>query len=338
MKKALFQRELEQRAVQCSLCAHHCRIKPGRRGICRVRENREGILYSLNYGRLLSENIDPIEKKPLFHLLPSSLSYSISTVGCNFHCRHCQNYEISQYPARNNDEIPGPIRTPEQVVAAARDGGCSSISYTYVEPTIFYEFALDTAKAAHQAGILNVMVSNGYMGPEATRELVPWLDADNIDLKAFTDRFYREVCGARLQPVLDNIILMHQLGIWLEITTLVIPGWNDSEAELREIAQFLASISTDIPWHLSRFWPTYQMRDRPPTPPETLRRAREIGEEAGLNYVYLGNLQSREGEDTICPQCQTVLVARHGFLVTENRLRDGACPNCSTPIAGRWHI
>jgi len=319
--------------VRCLLCRHNCLIGEGHRGICRVRENRGGILYSLNYGRLISENVDPIEKKPIFHLLPGSLSYSIATVGCNFHCKHCQNYEISQYPHLHPD-IPGNLRSPEEVVQAALRHDCRSISYTYVEPTIFYEFAFDTAKLAHEAGLKNIFVSNGYTGPEATRELAPYLTADNIDLKAFTDKFYKEVCGARLQPVLDTIILMHKLKVWVEITTLVIPGWNDSDAELTDIARFIKNISPDIPWHVTRFWPTYKMTDRSATPHLTLVRAREIGLAEGLRYVYVGNIPGDSGENTICPNCGKLVIERTGFAVGRVHMTGNRCGHCQEPIAG----
>jgi|SRR3989339_295010 len=319
--------------VRCLLCRHHCLISEGHRGICRVRENRGGILYSLNYGRLISENIDPIEKKPIFHLLPGSLSYSIATVGCNFHCKHCQNYEISQYPHLHPD-IPGTLRTPAEVVETAHRSGCQSISYTYVEPTIFYEFALDTARLAQAAGLKNIFVSNGYTGPEANRELAPYLDANNIDLKAFTDKFYKEVCGARLQPVLDTIRLMKELGVWVEVTTLVIPGWNDSDEELTDIASFIKSISADIPWHVSRFWPTYKMNDRPPTPHSTVIRAREIGLNEGLHYVYVGNIPDDTGENTYCPNCKKLVIERTGFTMTRQEMTGGNCNHCQAPIAG----
>ncbi|MBU2537945.1 MAG: AmmeMemoRadiSam system radical SAM enzyme [Proteobacteria bacterium] len=320
--------------VRCLLCRHNCLIAENHRGICQVRENRSGVLYSLNYGRLISENIDPIEKKPVFHMLPGSRSYSIATVGCNFHCKHCQNYEISQYPHRHAGEIPGTLRTPQEVVEAAKQSGCQSISYTYVEPTIFYEFALDTAKLARKAGLKNIFVSNGYTGAEATRELAPYLDANNIDLKAFTDKFYKEVCGARLQPVLDTIRLMKELGVWVEVTTLVIPGWNDSDEELRDIACFIKSISADIPWHVSRFWPTYKMTDRPSTPHHTLIRAREIGMSEGLRYVYVGNIPDDTGENTLCPNCGGLVIERAGFAVKQQQMTDGNCTHCNTPIAG----
>ncbi|MCK4839456.1 MAG: AmmeMemoRadiSam system radical SAM enzyme [Desulfobulbaceae bacterium] len=321
-------------AVQCFLCNHNCRIKDGRRGICQVRENRGGTLYSLVYGRLISENVDPIEKKPVFHLLPGSLSYSISTVGCNFRCRHCQNYNISQYPSMHHNEIIGNLCNPEEIVASASQQGCASISYTYVEPTIFLEFALDTARLAAERGIKNIFVSNGYTSPEATRQIAPFLDANNIDLKAFTDKFYREVCGARLQPVLDTITLMKALGVWVEVTTLIIPGWNDSDAELHDIADFIRSIDPNIPWHVTRFHPTYQMTDRPATPTATIKKAREIGLTTGLKHVYTGNMLDLEGESTYCANCGATLIARTGFSAKITDLKNGICKNCKTALAG----
>lgn len=336
MEEASFYEKIDggKLAVQCSLCNHHCRIKNGHRGICQVRENREGILYSLVYGRLVSENIDPIEKKPVFHLLPGSLSYSISTVGCNFRCLHCQNYDISQYPSRHNGEIAGFLRTPEEIVASAKKQGCQSISYTYVEPTIFYEFALDTSRLAREQGIKNIFVSNGYTSPEATRKIAPFLDANNIDLKAFTDKFYKEVCGARLQPVLDTIILMKELGVWVEVTTLVIPGWNDSDKELGDIANFIKSVDPEIPWHVSRFYPTYKMTDRNGTSTETIELAREIGLAAGLKHVYTGNLPGLEGENTFCPGCNKKLISRTGFRSSISNMKGNKCATCETKIAG----
>lgn len=299
-----------------------------------MRENRDGLLLSLVYGKLVSENVDPIEKKPLFHLLPGSLSYSIATVGCNFRCLHCQNNEISQYSRLYGGKIPGTDRSPEQVVAAARQYGCRSISYTYVEPTIFFEFAFDTARIAHEAGIKNVFVSNGYTGAEATRKIAPYLAGNNIDLKAFTDKFYREVCGARLAPVLDTIALMKELGVWVEVTTLVIPGWNDSERELADIANFIRSVDPAMPWHVTRFHPTFQMTDRHATPVATLLRARDIGMAAGLHYVYVGNIPGEEGESTHCSKCRRVVIERMGFRVLASKLENGACAGCREPVAG----
>ena len=336
MKVADFQRviDAEKKSVECFLCNHHCHIKDGKRGICKVRENREGVLYSLVYGKLISQNVDPIEKKPLFHLLPGSLYYSIATVGCNFRCKHCQNYDISQYPRIHSGSIIGSNATPEQIVTSAQKHGCESISYTYIEPTIFFEFAYECAQLAHEKGIKNVFVSNGYTSPEATRKIAPLLDGNNIDLKAFTEKFYREVCGAKLAPVLDTIRLMKELGVWVEVTTLVIPGWNDTDAELKEIAQFIKGIDPEMPWHVTRFHPTFKMTDRGATPSFTLQRAREIGMAEGLKYVFVGNIPGEGGENTICPQCRETVVERMGFSILSQNLKNGGCGNCGEAIAG----
>ena len=336
MKEAYLFEKRPEGKVKCNLCGHRCTISSGKRGICQVRENRNGTLYSLVYGRLISQNNDPIEKKPLFHFLPGTSSFSISTVGCNFQCKHCQNWYISQYPRLNNGQIAGDEATPEQVVKDALLSGARSISYTYVEPTIFYEFAYDTGKIARTEGLKNVFVSNGYMTEETCRHSTDFLDGINIDLKAFTDKFYKEVCKARLQPVLDSIKLMHELGIWVEVTTLIIPGWNDSEAELREIAKFIKSVSSSIPWHVTAFHPTYKMLDRPPTPVSILRRAREIGYEEGLRFVYEGNVPGEGGENTYCPGCNELLIKRYGFTILENRMDNGRCPKCGETIEGVW--
>lgn len=336
MKEALFYEQEKEQTVLCRLCNHHCHIKDGRRGLCGVRENRGGKLYSLVYGRLVSENIDPIEKKPLFHLLPGSTSYSISTVGCNFRCEHCQNYQISQYPHTHGAEIIGQQRTAEEVVNAAQRTGCRSISYTYVEPTVFYEFAYDCAVLAHRQGIKNVFVSNGYMSEEVTRHLAPVLDGINIDIKGFTDKFYRQVCKARLQPVLDTVKLMHGLGVWVEVTTLIIPGWNDSAGELRDIARFIKGIDAAVPWHVTAFYPAYKMLDRPPTPVASLREARDIGLAEGLRFVYEGNIPGEGGENTICPACKSVLIKRFGFSIRQNQLKEGSCQSCGEKIEGVW--
>ena len=336
MKEAYLYEKKEEKSVTCNLCSHRCKIKPAKRGICQVRENRDGTLESLVYGKLISQNVDPIEKKPLFHFLPGTRSYSISTVGCNFQCLHCQNWQISQYPRLNNGAITGQDATSGQVVQDAMASGSKSISYTYVEPTIFYEFAYDTGVKARQKGLKNVFVSNGYMTPETCKHSAEFLDAINIDLKAFTDKFYKEVCKARLEPVLDSIKLMHELGMWVEVTTLIIPGWNDTDAELREIAKFIKGVSESIPWHVTAFHPTYKMLYRPPTPVKTLRRAREIGLEEGLKYVYEGNIPGEGGENTYCPSCGEMVIARYGFSILENKLEQGKCPKCGGAIDGVW--
>jgi len=300
-----------------------------------VRENRGGTLYSLVHGRIVSQALDPIEKKPLFHFLPGAPALSIATVGCNFRCDFCQNWEISQYPREHGGAVLGERVTPEELVAQAKSAGAPIIAYTYTEPTVFFELAYETARLAAREGIRNVFVSNGYLTEEAAREIAPYLHGINIDLKSFSDEFYRRHCGATLQPVLDTIERMVGLGVWVEVTTLVIPGWNDSSRELAWLAEFLSGVSPNIPWHISRFIPAWRVTDRPPTPVSTLRRARRIGLEAGLKYVYLGNVPG-EGEDTHCPNCGETLIRRHGFYILQNRLREGRCPSCGTEIPGVW--
>ncbi len=333
MKEARFYEKIGGGKVKCFLCAQYCTISPGKRGVCAVRENVEGTLYSLVYGKVIARHIDPIEKKPLFHFYPGSTSYSIATVGCNFKCMHCQNYDISQYPKKYGD-IPGEEMTPEQVVEEAERAGCESISYTYTEPTIFMEFAYDCARLAHQKGIKNVFVSNGYTGPEATRLIAPYLDGNNIDLKG-DDPFYRKIVGAKLQPVLDTIRLMKELGVWVEVTTLIIPTHNDSEDFLKWVAEFIKSIDPAMPWHVTQFYPTYHLMDKPRTPVSTLRKAREIGLGAGLKYVYEGNVPGEGGENTYCPSCGELLLERFGFTLTKVALTNSVCPKCGAKVEGR---
>jgi pyruvate formate lyase activating enzyme len=337
MHEALFYQQGEDEdQLICNLCNHHCRIREGGRGICRVRENRQGTLYSLVYGRLVADHVDPVEKKPLFHFQPGSRSFSISTVGCNFRCKHCQNADISQYPRQHENGIAGAEWSPEEVVDGARRHDCQSISYTYVEPTIFYEFAYDCAVLAREQGIKNIFVSNGYMTPEVTRHLAPLLDGINIDIKAMSEEFYHEVCKARLAPVLENVRLFHELGVWVEVTTLLIPGWNDSDEELQKIARFIRDVDPAIPWHVTAFYPSYKMMDRLPTPVRSLRRAREIGLDEGLRFVYEGNVPGEGGECTYCPACGSELISRHGFQISSNRLTDGKCGQCGAEIEGVW--
>jgi pyruvate formate lyase activating enzyme len=336
MKETMLYEKREDGKVKCATCAHRCLIKPGKRGICTVRENVDGTLMSLVYGKLISMNTDPIEKKPLFHFQPGSRSLSIATVGCNFRCEHCQNWEISQYLRERPDAIvPGDDITPSEVVDMAVKSECESISYTYTEPTIFLEFAYDTARLAHEKGIKNVFVSNGFMTPESARLIAPYLDGDNIDLKG-DGEFYKKVCHARIDPVKETIMLMKELGVWLEITTLVIPGHNDSNEGLEGIAEFITSVDPWIPWHVSRFYPAYRMTDSPPTPVETLRRAADIGRKAGLKYIYEGNVPGVGGESTYCPVCDELLIERVGFSVMKDLMKDGSCFNCGTQQPGHW--
>lgn len=319
--------------VHCFLCAHHCRIDPGERGLCGVRENRDGVLYTLVYGCPVSAAVDPIEKKPLFHFLPGTLSYSVATVGCNFSCSFCQNADISQMP-REQGRIVGRPQSPPEVVAAALAAGCQSISYTYTEPTIYYEYARDCSRLAADAGLKNVFVTNGYMTAETLADIDGDLHAANVDLKSFSDDFYRNLVGARLKPVLDSIRRMWEMGIWVEVTTLLIPGHNDGEDELRSIASFLASVSPDIPWHVSRFYPTYHLLDVPPTPLESVERALRVGREQGLHYVYGGNVPGHDSESTSCPDCGATVIERRGFSLRDNLVKEGRCVSCGREIAG----
>ncbi len=328
MKEAMFYKKLKNYKVICELCAHRCEIVPGKRGLCRVRENREGVLYSLNYQRLIAAHVDPIEKKPLFHFYPDSQSYSIAAAGCNFRCLHCQNWTISQV---KEDIIQGEKIFPEKVVQNALDNNCLSISYTYTEPTIYYETAYDVSCLAHQKGLKNIFVTNGYISFDALNYIAPYLDAANIDLKAMREDFYHKVCGAALQPVLDRIKQYYEQGIWIEVTTLIIPGYNDKRDELEQIAEFIVSIDKGIPWHVTAFYPTYLLNDTSPTPLSVLKRAYQIGKEKGLDYVYRGNVG--EGENTYCPSCGQLLVNRK-YFDTDNKIKYGKCPSCGEKIQG----
>ncbi|MBJ6751137.1 AmmeMemoRadiSam system radical SAM enzyme [Geomonas anaerohicana] len=336
MKEAMFYQKLDGARVRCELCRFGCLIASGQRGRCRVRENRDGVLYTLVYGNLVAEHVDPIEKKPLFHLLPGSRSYSVATVGCNFRCLHCQNYTIAQ-PDERAVERSGNFVEPQSVVERALATGCRSIAYTYTEPTIFFEYAYETAKLAKAAGLKNIFVTNGYISSAALAAIAPYLDAANIDLKGFSDSFYREVVGAALGEVLDCIRDYKRQGIWVEVTTLVIPNRNDSEAELRDLARFIAEeVGVETPWHVTQFYPTHRLTDQPRTPVETLRAARRIGQEAGLRYVYEGNVPGEGGENSYCSLCGSLLIKRLGYLVEKNFLCNGTCPGCGAVIEGVW--
>ena len=333
-KRAVLWEPAEGEAVQCRLCAWKCRIARGQVGRCHVRKNVGGVLVSLNYDKLCAANTDPIEKKPLFHFQPGTKSFSIAAPGCNFQCIFCQNWQISQMPQK--EVIEGSFYSPRAIVDAAVQTHCASIAYTYTEPTIFMELCADTAKLAKQMGLANVFVSNGFMSPEAIEFVRPWLDGINIDLKAFREDFYKDLCKARLEPVKETIrTIAKKTDIWMEITTLVVPGQNDSDEELRDIAEFIArEASIDVPWHVSRFYPQYQMDDLRPTQPKTLEKAYDIGKEAGLRYIYIGNLPGGRAESTYCPGCGALLIDRVGYTVKSNRVEDGSCPECGAEIAG----
>ncbi len=333
--EALLWESRDDEKVRCSLCSHRCVIKPGKRGLCAVRENQAGILHTLVYGKLIARHIDPIEKKPLFHLYPGSRSYSIATVGCNFRCDFCQNADIAQMPTDRGGVVMGPDMSPAEIVAAASQAGCKSIAYTYTEPTIYFEFAYDTARLAKESGIRNVFVTNGYMTAEAFELVAPFLDAANVDLKAYTDEFYRTYCGARLSPVKETLVRMKRAGVMVEVTTLIIPGLNDDPGLLEDLARFLVvELGRETPWHISRFHPTYRLTDRGVTPGKTLVAARRIGIEAGLYHVYIGNIPGSDGESTVCPGCGRVVIERVGYRIQGRHLNAGRCADCGTAVYG----
>jgi pyruvate formate lyase activating enzyme len=334
-KEAFLYEKLADKKVHCYLCAHQCKISDSKFGVCGVRQNVDGKLYTHVYGDVIISNVDPIEKKPLYHFYPGTTSYSIATAGCNFRCGFCQNWRISQL--RKNESSPAdvPVMTPDEVVQNAILNDCQSISYTYTEPTIFFEYAYDVAQLAQKKGLSNVFVTNGYMTKEAVELIHPYLDAANVDLKSFREDFYTKVCHAHLRPVLETIHLMKERGIWVEITTLIIPGKNDSVEELTDIAKFIAQVGKDMPWHISRFHPDYQFTDVEPTTIDILRKARDIGEQQGLRNVYIGNIPD-EANDTVCSQCHTLLIKRLYLTVEENKIVDGKCPSCGVIIDGKF--
>ena len=334
MKEALLYEKLDGGRVHCQLCGHRCVIAPGEHGVCQVRENRDGTLVTLVYGSAISQQVDPVEKKPLYHFLPGSRAFSVATVGCNMQCQWCQNYQIAQAPRQHGLMETAHI-PPEELVRNALDSGSQSIAYTYTEPTIFFEYAFETAKLARQAGLANLYITNGYMTGEMLDLFHPYLDAANVDLKAFRQRTYARYAGAGLQTVLDSLKKIKSLGIWLEVTSLLIPGINDDPAEITEMAKFIATeLGIDTPWHISRFFPHYRMMETPPTPPKTLQNAYRIGKEAGLDYVYLGNIAGES--DTVCPNCAATLIVRQGYHTGRPHISGGKCAECEHPIPGVW--
>jgi pyruvate formate lyase activating enzyme len=332
-KEAMLYEPAKDGKVHCFLCNHHCKIANSKFGFCGVRENRGGTLVTYAYGKVIAANVDPIEKKPLYHFLPGSLSFSIATAGCNFHCGFCQNWQISQISETEAQGMPGREFAPQEIVKRAKATQCRSIAYTYTEPTIFFEYAYDTAVLAKEEGLRNVFVTNGFMTFRALETIRPYLDACNVDLKSFREDFYKKTCRGRLKPVLESIRHMKELGIWVEVTTLVVPDENDSETELREIAEFIARVDPNMPWHISRFHPDYEFADSRPTPLETLRAAYRIGKEAGLKHVYMGNVPEA-ASNTPCPHCQEIVIRRGPFAVEENKMKGSRCPFCGKFIPG----
>jgi pyruvate formate lyase activating enzyme len=331
--ETIFYEKLKNKGVKCNICNHFCKIENGKKGICNVRENKNGTLETLVYPKIIARSIDPVEKKPLYHVKPASTSYSIATVGCNFKCSFCQNADIAQMPG-DRGIINGADINPEDIVAQAIRGRCDSIAYTYTEPTVYFELALATAKIAHQNNLLNIFVTNGFMSDHVIKEIAPLLDAANVDLKAFNEKFYQKYCNARLEPVKNNLKLMKSLGILVEVTTLLIPGLNDNIEELEQLAAFIKNdLGPETPWHVSRFHPCYQMMDIPSTPVKTLETAYNIGKNAGLYHVYAGNAPQLELEDTFCHSCGSLLVKRTGYN-TDSSIKEGKCPNCKTNVYG----
>ncbi len=333
MKEAMFWEKKKDKIVQCHLCPRHCVIKDKERGNCRVRENKAGKLYSLVYGKACAVAIDPIEKKPLFHFLPASSAYSIGTAGCNLHCKFCQNWTTSQ---ANPEDVYAQPLSPKDIVKNAIDSGCKSIAYTYNEPVVYYEYALDTAKEARKKGIKNIIVCSGFINQEPLLEWCKYIDAANIDLKGFTDEYYRKITTAWLQPVLDTIKTLHEKKIWLELTNLIVPTLNDDMKTIKKMCEWIKqNLGVDVPLHFSAFYPYYLLKHLPPTPPETVLKARNVALKTGLNFVYAGNILVEKEGNTYCPKCGGILIERKGFSVLQNNIKNGKC-SCRHKVPGVW--
>ncbi|MFQ5964551.1 MAG: AmmeMemoRadiSam system radical SAM enzyme [Candidatus Scalinduaceae bacterium] len=334
-KEARYYKQLPDVRVECELCPRGCKVADLERGYCGVRENRDGKYYTLVHSSVCAQNVDPIEKKPLFHYLPATRAYSIATAGCNIECKFCQNWQISQFRPEQVNNIK---LTPEEVVRFAKEKKCETIAYTYSEPVIFYEYMYDTARVGKREGVGSVMISNGYIKKEPLIKLCKELDAVKIDFKAFTEKFYKETCSGELKPVLETLITLKEIGIWFEIVVLIVPTLNDSTEELRDMCSWInQNLGTDIPIHFSRFHPTYKIKNLPPTPIKTLEKARNIAIEAGLNFAYIGNVPGHQGESTYCPDCKEVVIRRVGYTILQYSLNDNKCRNCKHPIPGVWH-
>jgi pyruvate formate lyase activating enzyme len=317
--------------VKCNLCYQNCLIASGKRGFCGVRKNEKGKLYTLVHGKAVSAHADPIEKKPFYHFHPGTNAFSVATVGCNFRCEFCQNFEISQ---AKPEEIPTMDLPPEKIVELAKQKGCQGIAYTYTEPTIFFEYTLDTAKLAKKQGLYNVYVTNGYIQEKPLKEISKYLDAANIDLKGFDEEFYSKICKARLKNVLKCIVNYHKLGIWIELTNLIVPGVNDDPKKIREMCKWVKdNLDTSVPIHFSRFFPHFKMNDRSPTDIETLKMAYKTAKEVGLKYVYLGNVPGNKEDNTYCWACGELLIERFGFSILQNKItKNKKCPKCGKKI------
>ncbi len=334
LKEASFYRKLDAKTVQCQLCPRTCVIPEGGRGYCGTRQNRGGILYTLVYAKPVAVHVDPIEKKPLYHFLPSTEAYSIATAGCNLKCKFCQNWEISQGLP---EELEYRYLEPPDTVKEARASGAPTIAYTYSEPTIFYEYMLETARLARREGIRNIMHSNGYINEAPLRALAKCLDGANIDLKGFSEDYYARLTEGSLGPVLNSLKILKEEGVHIEITTLILSGFNDEEADIRKMCLWIKdNLGPDTPLHFSRFFPMYKLTNLDPTPVASLERARNIALACGLHYVYIGNIPHEEAENTYCPRCKRIVVERKGYFIVHNNLKDGKCGFCAEKIAGVW--
>ncbi len=334
LKEALYWISQVDKTLQCNLCPRRCHLAEGQKGFCRARKNINGKLYALNYGQPVALHVDPIEKKPLAHVYPGSKSFSLATAGCNLRCKFCQNWEISQMDA---EKVKVEFIPPEEIVALAKKTNSKTIAFTYTEPVIFYEYMLEIAKIAQIEGIDCVMHSAGYVNEKPLREIAPYIKAANIDLKGFSDKFYKSFCGGDLKTVLATLKILKEEGVWIEITTLLIPGANDSDAEIKKLCEWIRdNLGEDTPLHFSRFFPMYKLTNLSPTSVKSLEKAREIAKTCGLNFVYVGNIPEHIGEDTFCPRCSSLLIKRTGYKILENNLKNGKCPYCNSPISGIW--
>jgi pyruvate formate lyase activating enzyme len=333
--EAHFYNKLANGKIKCELCPRKCLVCDGERGYCGVRENHGGVFYSLVHSRVCAANVDPVEKKPLFHYLPGSLAFSVATAGCNVNCKFCQNWEISQ---SRPEQVPAEYMPPQRVASLAAQWHCPTVAFTYSEPAVSSEFLMDTADAAHRAGLRSIVISNGYILPEPLKEVYGRMDAVKIDLKAFTDTFYSKIVTGQLKPVLETIATLHGMGKWIEIVYLVIPTLNDTEAEFTGLARWVKSnLGPDVPVHYTQFHPDYLLKNLAVTPLTTLERARAIALAEGLHFVYIGNIPGHPGENTYCPKCQRLLVERDGFEVRQMHVHNGRCPSCRQSIPGIWH-
>ena len=333
-KEARYYRKLSDKKVQCELCPWQCVVSPGNRGHCDVRVNRDGIYYSLVYGRVATYHSDPIEKKPFFHFLPQSTAFSIATTGCNVDCKFCQNWELAQ---RKPEELPSYPFTPKEIIDEAKKWNCRSVAFTYNEPTVFTEYLYDIAVQGKLQNIRSVIISNGFINKIPLMDLCKVVDGYKVDLKAFTEKYYQDVVGGRLSPVLDTLVTLKSQGVWTEIVYLIIPTLNDDMEKIREMSGWIVrELGPDIPVHFSRFYPNYKLKNLPPTPVATLEKARNTAMDCGLNYVYMGNVPGHEGENTFCPNCQKVLIRRTGYQILENHIHSGKCSYCGHSIAGVW--